>query len=62
MKPIATCEAQAVIAAKGVLVFVRPKGLASEAMKENVRLTLILLVDAKKSSNTTEPKNHYRHS
>jgi len=39
---MATCEAQAVIAAKGAPVFVRSKGLADEAMKGNVRLTLIL--------------------
>ncbi|MEM3160915.1 MAG: hypothetical protein QXJ74_09050 [Nitrososphaera sp.] len=42
------CEAQAVIAAKGGTVSCRSKGLAGEAMKGNVRLTLILPVDAKK--------------
>lgn len=48
VKPKGNSQAQAVIAAKGVPVFVRPKGLAGEAMKGNVRLTLILSVDAKK--------------
>ena len=48
VKPKAMCEAQAVIAAKGGTVSCRSKGLAGEAMKGNVRLTLILPVDAKK--------------
>ena len=58
VKSEATCEAQAVIAAKGRDVFHGSKGLAVEAMKGNVRLTLILLVDAKKDEGVsqTEPR------
>jgi hypothetical protein len=53
---VATCEAQAVVAAKGREVFHGSKGLAGEAMRGNARLTLVR-VDAKKDEgkSLTEP-------
>jgi len=50
VKPLGNSQAQAVIAAKGGVVFHRSKGCPDEAMKGNVRLTLILLLDGQKSS------------